>query len=544
MANPQQNVTLSAPGFMGLNLEDAPIDMDQRYALEANNAVIDQFGRLGARKGFAPFLTAMPDSAAKIKNIGRVVDNGVIRYLVSAETAGGNFIWEINNIGGNPTATQLTLPGSVTIASADAVQFIDFANYGIIVTGQELMYISGGVLGVVSGGPAYVAPDGLQGGATILNPTTGTAAYGRLWVSGGDVGDETIYYSDLNNPFWWYEAGVPTQPLSTAGVIDVFEAWPSGRDRIVDIAGHNNMLVVFGRNSILVYGNPQGDPAAQGGIYLADTIKNIGLVDGQAIASDGRDMLFVDDTGLRSLGRTIQEQSAALGDLSRPVRSNLQREITKAITTGGGINLVYDPTNSFIILIIRGSNDVWVFDTRQPMQDGSYRVTRWPGAPITSGLYVEEQELLLLGSESSAPMVQYDGQVDYNSQAYNFTYSSPVLSFGDPIRTKMVKQIDYTVVSGLAESKARGSWEYIGLRPYEKGGFFDLIGGDPSYYNSASYEFNSTAQYGTGGDVIRSYKLNADGSGENVIVKFSATIDNSKCSLQQINIQSLIGRIN
>lgn len=304
------------------------------------------------------------------------------------------------------------------------------------------------------------------------------------------------------------------------------------------------MLVVFGRNSVLVYGNPQGDPAAQGGIYLADTIKNIGLVDGQAIASDGRDMLFVDDTGLRSLGRTIQEQSAALGDLSRPVRTELQRAITKAITTGGGINLVYDPTNSFILLIIRGSNDVWVFDTRQTQQDGSYRATRWPGIPVTCGLYVEEEELLLLGSDTGAPMVEYTGQVDFYSQSYNFSYTSPVLSFGDPVRTKMVKQIDYTVVSGLAESQARGSWEYIGTRPYEKGGFFDLLGGDPSYYNTLDYQFNTTAQYGTGGDVIRSYKLNADGSGENVMVKFSATIDNSKCSLQQINIQSLIGRIN
>ena len=123
-------------------------------------------------------------------------------------------------------------------------------------------------------------------------------------------------------------------------------------------------------------------------------------------------------------------------------------------------------------------------------------------------------------------------------------YTSPVLSFGDPIRTKMLKQIDYTVVSGEQESQASGSWEYVGTRPYEKAGYFKLLGGSPSYYDVDDFEYGTTALYGTGGNVIRSYRLNTDGSGENVMVKFSATISNSKCSLQQINIQSLIGRIN
>ena len=541
MAQPQQNITLSAPGFMGLNLEDAPIDMDQRYALQADNAVIDSFGRLGARKGFKPFLTAMPDSSAIVRSLGRVVDNGVVRFLACVETTGGNFIWEID-VAGNPSATQLSLPAGVTLPTAK-VQIIDFANYGIILTGTHMLYIDGGVLKKASDNPTWINPDGL-GGDQTFNPNTGTAAYGRLWLSGNNLGSETIYYSDLNNPFWWYEAGVPTQPLSTAGVVDVFEAWPNGRDNIVDIAGHNNMLVVFGRSSILVYGNPQGDPAAQGGIYLSDTIKNIGLVDGQALASDGRDLLFVDDTGLRSLGRTIQEQSAALGDLSRTVRAAMQRAINTTIQTGGGINLVYDPSNSLVLMILSGSRDVWCFDTRQPMQDGSYRVTRWPGAPITCGLYVEGDEQLLLGSELNVPMVDYTGQTDFNSSSYNFVYSSPVLSFGDPVRTKMIKQIDYTVVSGISESTASGSWEYIGIRPYDKNKFFNLLGGEPSYYEDPAFEYGTTAKYGSGNVVIRSYKLNADGSGENTLVKFSAQIDNSTCSLQQINIQALLGRIN
>ena len=290
--------------------------------------------------------------------------------------------------------------------------------------------------------------------------------------------------------------------------------------------------------------NGPGDPAATGGIYLADTVSNIGLVSGDALASDGRDLLFVDDTGLRSLGRTIQEQSAALGDLSRTVRTQLQAAISKTLQTGGSVRLVYDPTNSFVLLILNGDRDVWCFDTRQQMPDGAYRATRWPGAPLTTGLYVEEGEKLMLGSGLHVPMVEYKGTVDYSSTTYNFVYSSPNLSFGDPVRTKMVKQIDYTVVSGATESTATGSWEYVGTRPYEKSRFFPLAGGVASFYDDNSFEYNSSAQYGTGDNIIRSYKLNADASGEMAIIKFAAEINNSRCSLQQINIQALLGRIN
>lgn len=545
MAQPQQNITIPSPGYFGLNLEDAPVDMDQRYALVADHAVIDKFGRLGARKGLNTFLTGgMPDSSAVVQSLGVVVDNGVERVIAAVETVGGNFIWEISNLNSNPSATQLSLPVGYTLSTAK-LQIISYAGYGIIAGGGEMLYLRDGVLDVISNGPGFILPQDDSGVAVAtLDFDTGTAGYGRLWMSGGLGGEESIYYSSLNNPFQWYDGrAVPANPFNTGGIIDVFESWPSGRDRIVDIAAHNNLLVVFGRSSILVYGNPQGDPAAQGGIYLADTIKNIGLVDNQAIVSDGRDILFIDDTGLRSLGRTIQEQSAAIGDLTRPVRTELQRAMAaNALRGDGGIELAYDPNNSFVLIVLKESQDVWVADTRMPMQDGSLRITRWPGVPVTSALFVESVGELLFGCSSGSPMAVYDGQSDFGSQKYVFNYSSQVLSFGDPSRIKFAKQIDYLVVSGQSESMATGSWEYIGTRPYEKGKFVTLAGGTASLYGSTDFLFNA-ATFGQGEDIIRSYKVNADGSGENVVVKFSAEINNSLCSLQQINIQALLGRI-
>ena len=176
------------------------------------------------------------------------------------------------------------------------------------------------------------------------------------------------------------------------------------------------------------------------------------------------------------------------------------------------------------------------------MQDGSFRITRWPGAPISTARYIESINTMLLGCTTGTPVAAYRGNSDFDTEKYTFTYSSPVLSFGDPVRSKFVRQIDYLVASGLNESESSGSWEYVGLRPYVKRKYITLAGGSANFYNSDDFLYN-VAKYGLGNDVVRSYKINADGSGENVIVKFSAVVDNSICSLQQINIQALLGRI-
>jgi len=52
MASPLQSQSISAPGFFGLNTQDSPLDLSSGFALTATNCVIDQFGRIGTRKGY------------------------------------------------------------------------------------------------------------------------------------------------------------------------------------------------------------------------------------------------------------------------------------------------------------------------------------------------------------------------------------------------------------------------------------------------------------------------------------------------------------
>ena len=52
MAAPLQSNSISAPGFYGLNTQDSPLDLSSGFALVATNCVIDQYGRIGSRKGW------------------------------------------------------------------------------------------------------------------------------------------------------------------------------------------------------------------------------------------------------------------------------------------------------------------------------------------------------------------------------------------------------------------------------------------------------------------------------------------------------------
>jgi hypothetical protein len=71
------------------------------------------------------------------------------------------------------------------------------------------------------------------------------AAFGRLWVADFEDDKSTIYWSDLLDGTAW--SGGST------GSIDVTNVWPTGYDTITALAAHNGFLIIFGRNSILVY---------------------------------------------------------------------------------------------------------------------------------------------------------------------------------------------------------------------------------------------------------------------------------------------------
>lgn len=52
MSKPLVSASVAAPGFFGLNTQESSVTLEDGFALEATNCIIDKYGRLGARKGY------------------------------------------------------------------------------------------------------------------------------------------------------------------------------------------------------------------------------------------------------------------------------------------------------------------------------------------------------------------------------------------------------------------------------------------------------------------------------------------------------------
>ena len=117
-------------------------------------------------------------------------------------------------------------------------------------------------------------------------------------------------------------------------------------------------------------------------------------------------------------------------------------------------------------------------------------------------------------------------------------YGSNAFTFGDAVRQKFLKKIDFTLVSTFADADAVVKWGY--------GGFLTdtatkvVSAQQPALYNVS--EFNAS-EYGPGLTTLRRYKTNTKGSGDLVRVGLETDIAGNSLSIQEINVQTLLGRI-
>ena len=155
--------------------------------------------------------------------------------------------------------------------------------------------------------------------------------FGRLWVADFDSDKSTIYWSDLLDGTVWTDL---------SGSIDVSKVWPNGYDEIVALSAHNGFLVIFGKDSILVYEGADSPST----MTLADTISNIGCVSRrQKFAKTDIWIALV----LGVWARTIQEKSSPIGDISKNVNNDVKNLVASET---GNISLHYSPKEAFVLL--------------------------------------------------------------------------------------------------------------------------------------------------------------------------------------------------
>jgi hypothetical protein len=505
MAQPLQSINLVAPAFKGINTEDSPLAQDTSFAEIADNAIIDRRGRLASRKGNAVVTTDKTELGTDyLSNIHEFYDSAGNEVIFST---GNNKIMT-----GTTTLVDAT-PATYTITGNDwkIFNFNDHAYF--FQRGYEPL--------VYSNSLGTVTKMSSVSGASVTSAQyshEAIGAYGRVWCVGNASNDNTIYWSDLliGHDF----SG------GSSGSIDVSKAWPNGFDKVVAIAAHNGMLVVFGENNTLVYAGAES-PAT---MAIQDTIPGVGCVDRKSVQNIGTDLLFLTQTGLRSLGRSIQEKSLPITDLSRNIKQEL---IANTLGKTESVSTVYSPENYFYLLCFPDLNLVYCFDVRGTLDNGAYRVTRWPSVDFKC-FHRDRNGDIYIGT--TAGVGTYDNYFD-NGSVYRFRYYSPGLSFGDPSKIKMLKKIRPTIIGGNnADIFLKWSYDFSTATSTST---FRTSSATPGFYGQS--EFN-LAEFSEEGTIISRSSINTTGYGSVISVGLETDINGYALSIQEMNVLALIGK--
>lgn len=512
MAQQIQVYSITAPGFYGLNSQDSSLDLASGFALTATNCVIDKFGRIGARKGWTPqHETLAALGSADIKAIGELLTDAGVKYIIAA---GNNKLFKL----ASGVLTELTYGGGGVAPTISA------DNWQIVALNECLYLFQSGhdplIFDPSISTTQYRRISEKSGYTGTVNASnTVLAAYGRLWVADTTTDKVTVWFSDILAGHVWSGG--------TSGFLTIDQVWQNGADNIVGLGAHNGFLYIFGQNNILVYAN--GTSPAD--LTLADSITGIGCIARDSIQNTGSDIIFLSSTGVRSVLRTIQEKSAPLRDISKNVRDELMQAVAGEVVTN--IKSVYDPFESFYLLTIPSYKQVYCFDTRATMQDGSSRVTKWDNIDPKAFCHTSDRQLLI---GKAGYIGKYGGYQD-NGEAYRMQYFTNHTDLGAPSVTSVLKKLMVVVIGGTNQFVTM-KWGYDFYSNYRAQNV-KLPPQEDAEYGIAEY---GEAEYSNG---ILQYTLICypTGAGKVIQTGYEADINGSPLSIQKIEIHAKQGKI-
>lgn len=508
MAKPLQSASIAAPGFYGLNTQESSITLAAGFALQADNCVIDKYGRLGARKGWQ--LLTSGHTGVNLLGAHEFIDINGTKYF-GAWSDDSFYIVD----GATLTAVTYTGDNTVTNANWQAATLNDAAflfdrNFKPIYFDP----VGGSILDVEDAG--HGVPPSAN---TVLS------AYGRLWVADTSTNKTTVYWSDLLDGTNWNSG--------TSGSLDLSSVLVNGNDEIVALGAHAGRLIIFCKNNVIIYGDNDGDTSLNPAtMKLVEVISGVGCICRDSVQNTGTDILFFAKDGLRSLGRLIQEKSQPMRDLSKNVRDDIVRDILNTDETE--IKSVYSASEAFYLLLIPEYKRIYCFDTRSMLQDGSARVTLWDNQVQTNMIEASDNTLYFTGADG---MSRYYGYTD-NGENYTIKYYTNYFDFGDSTRQKMLKRMSVTLIGGSGQ-------DFVLKVGYDYDDSYRSFPISIATQENAEYgvaEYNTTAEYtvGTLSDTVRAPM---GGSGGVLQVGFEATIIGSQLSIQKLDIYTKEGRV-
>ena len=349
------------------------------------------------------------------------------------------------------------------------------------------------------------------------------SAYGRLWVANTATNKTTLYWSDLLDGTDWSSG--------TAGSLDISGILVYGNDEIVGLGAHNGFLIVFCKQNIIIFddsGTSQEylDPTT---LRLVEVISGVGCIARDSIQNTGTDILFLSESGLRSLGRVIQEKSTPMRDLSKNVRDDLVQLIESE--TPANIKSAYSESNAFYLLSFPTTKQVYCFDMRAPLQDGSARVTIWNNMEFTDWLGFDG-ELYMTHADGLARYIGYQD----NGSSYRMVYFTNYFDLGTASQTKILKRLSMTVIGATGQDfVVKSGFDYSDqYNSYP----LTVRTGTVYEYNIAEYNIGEYS----GGTLVDTVRAPGSGSGSVLQLGFEADLNGGALSIQKMDVYVKQGR--
>lgn len=519
MAKPLVTASLVAPAFLGLNTQESSVANDPRFALEANNCVIDEFGRLGARKGWI-YRTTSGGTGTNLLGMHPFIDVTDTKNIISWNATGFyKGFTTLSTI--TPTTTDTISDGNWQAVTLNDRAYFFQRDY------KPLYYTNETTADEFKSIDQHADYDGTAPEAGIV-----MSAFGRLWAADTPTNKTTVYFSDLLNGVKWGSGSAGS--LNIAGVL------PKGSDVITGLAEHNGYLIVFCRDNIIIYADQD---SFQGSfdvntLRLVEVISGVGCIAKGSIQNNGSDVVFLSSTGLRSLGRVIQEKSQPLNDLSKNVRDTFM-DIVNREDDFELIKSVYFPEDAFYLIHLPDAKTQFVFDTRSTLEDASLRVTTWNNLDHASYVYDAKAKALYLA--------QIDGIAEYtsfqdNGSNYLMSYFTNHFDLGSPNANKILKKASVTAIG----SSGQDFTLKVGYN-YQTSYFsfpFKVKELTVAEYGIAEYGANAAtvAEYNLGVSLDR-LSSQVSGSGDIVQIGVEAHIDGTQLSVQKLDVYAKQGRI-
>jgi hypothetical protein len=510
--------SLAAPAFYGLNTQDSPLDLGSGFALVATNCIIDQYGRVGSRKGYSKVNSSTGVLGANdVTVINELVQaDGTLTILFAGNLKlfkldGSNAVSELT-YGGGGTAPTITANNWQT-ASLNSITYFFQSGHDPLIFDPA---VSTTTYRRVSEKTGYVA--------TVPSANIVISAFGRLWAANTTANNSTVYFSDLISGHVW--------STGTAGSLNVNNVWVNGADQITGLAAHNGFLFIFGKRQILIYAGA----TAPSTMTLSDTVEGIGCIARDSIQVTSTDVVFLSNSGIRSLMRTIQEKSSPERDLSKNVRNDLMTKmISEDLAT---VKSIYSEQNAFYLITCPTTQQVYCFDTKAALPDGSFKATIWDSI-LPKSFCSRRNGDLLIGK--TGYLGKYGGFLD-DTSTYQFAYYTNNTDLGNPSATSIIKRISVIVIGG-SNQYLTIKWGYDFLTNYQSQNVLIPAQG-VSEYGIAEYGANATVvAYYSQGVALQNLIANASGSGKIVQTGYETTINGSQLSIQRIEIQSKEGRL-